>query len=98
MCANTMPQFTKDRVFILPHAQEYREAYFVSLDEILTTLNEPDLHEGVSEDRYTVEKQFEKRRVYIYYYRTFPLQNRGENEMCAVVDFVSVTDETASRI
>ncbi|MGH7203191.1 MAG: hypothetical protein ACREHC_01970 [Candidatus Levyibacteriota bacterium] len=87
-----MHTFPKTHVFILPHAQEYQRFYHVSLDEILLTLNEPDTHEGVSEDRYTSEKQFANRRVYIYYYLTLPLQGK-QDEVYAVVDFVSVTEE-----
>jgi hypothetical protein len=86
----------QDHIFILPHAAEYRELYAVSLKEIIATLNEPELHEGVSEDRYTVEKQFGRRRVYIYYYRTLPLKRRGD-ELCAVVDFVNVTEEQEKK-
>ena len=93
-----MYHFTKQNVFILPHSEEYRNFYAVSLDEILTTLNEPEVQEGVSEDRFTVEKQFGKRRVYVYYYRTLPLQNRGEDALCAVVDFVSVTEDSETKL
>ena len=34
------------------------EHYDVSLDEVLLTLNEPETHEGLSEDHYTVEKTY----------------------------------------
>ena len=87
-----MNKFPKDHVFILPHSQEYQRLFTISLDEILLTLNEPDLHEGISEDRYTAEKVIGNRRIYIYYYLTLPLQGK-ENEVYAVVDYVAFSEE-----
>jgi hypothetical protein len=49
-------QFTKDHIFILPHAEEYRRFYDVSIDHLLETLNAPDIHEGLADSRYTSEK------------------------------------------
>ncbi len=42
-----MPQFPTDHIIILPHAEEYRKFYGISLGQVLTTLNEPDTHEVV---------------------------------------------------
>jgi hypothetical protein len=46
-----MPTFAKDHVIILPHAEDYRDSYTISLSEVLSTLNEPELNEGLSNDR-----------------------------------------------
>ena len=43
-----MQQFTKDHVIILPHAEDYRDSYNISFAEVVLTLNEPELHEGLS--------------------------------------------------
>ena len=75
-----MQKFSKDHVIILPHAEDYRDSYNISLDEVLLTLNEPELHEGLSDERYTVEKTIRKRRIYIYSYQTLPLQTK-QNEL-----------------
>jgi hypothetical protein len=91
-----MYQFSKDHVIILPHAEEYRKAYNIGLDEVVLTLNEPDLHEGLTNDKYTVEKTISKKHIYIYYYQTFPLQGNPD-ELYAIVDFVSVTDEAEKK-
>jgi hypothetical protein len=56
-----MHTFPKDHVIILPHAEEYRDTYTISLAEVLATLNEPELHEGLSNERYTAEKTIGKR-------------------------------------
>ncbi len=85
-----MHKFPKDHVIILPHAEDYRDVYNISLDEVVLTLNEPELHEGLSDDRYTVEKTIGKHRVYIYYYQTLPLQGK-HNELYAIVDFIGFT-------
>jgi hypothetical protein len=85
-----MRTFQKDHVIILPHSEEYRKLYDVSLDEILLTLNNPELREGISSDRYTVEKTYGSRRVYLYYYLTLPLQAK-QDEMYAVIDFIGFT-------
>jgi len=82
-----MHKFAKDHVIILPHAEEYRKVYTISLDELVLTLNEPELHEGLSNEQYTVERTFGKKRVYVYYYQTLPLQGKPD-ELYAVVDFV----------
>ena len=63
----------------------------VSLDEVVLTLNEPELHEGLSNDRYTAEKTIGKRRIYLYYYQTLPLQAH-QNELYAIIDFVGFSD------
>lgn len=86
-----MITFSKDHVVILPHAEEYRETYDISVDEVLDTLNDPEVHVGVSEGRDTVEKTIGKRRVYIYFYKTLPLQGKP-GELYAIVDFVGFSD------
>lgn len=85
-----MHKFSKDHVIILPHAEEYRDVYNITLDEVVLTLNEPDLREGLTDDKYTVEKTIGKKRVYIYYYQTLPLQGKPE-ELYAIVDFIGFT-------
>lgn len=94
MCynASVMPQFPHDHVFILPHADEYRRAYGVSIAQVVSCLNEPDLREGLAEDHYTVEKAFAGQRVYVYYYLTLPLQAE-KDEFFVIVDFVGFTPE-----
>jgi hypothetical protein len=86
-----METFTKDHVIILPHAEDYRDSYNISLSEVILTLNEPQLREGLSNDRYTVEKTIGKRRIYIYYYQTLPLQAQ-DHELYAIIDFVGFSD------
>jgi hypothetical protein len=73
-----MLRFTTDHVFILPHAEEYRVLYSIPLDQVLTTLNTPDTHEGLTTGRYTAEKTFAKQRVYVYYYRMLPLNGKND--------------------
>jgi hypothetical protein len=46
-----MPTFAKDHVIILPHAEDYRDSYTISLPEVLSTLNEPELHVGLANER-----------------------------------------------
>jgi hypothetical protein len=86
-----MQQFTKEHIIILPHAEEYRDSYTIPLSEVLLTLNEPELHEGLSNERYTAEKTIGKRRIYLYYYQTLPVQTR-HNELYAIIDFVGFSD------
>lgn len=86
------PQFTRDHVFILPHAEEYRRLYDIDFDQLLKTLNVPDLHEGLADGRYTNEKDFDTQRVYVYYYLTLPLQGRRD-EAYAIIDFVGYSEE-----
>ena len=86
-----MHTFSKDHVIILPHAEDYRDSYNISLDEVALTLNEPELHEGLSNERYTVEKTIGNRRIYLYYYQTLPLQAK-HNELYAIIDFVGFSD------
>ena len=85
-----MSTYQKDHIIILPHTEEYRRLYDVSLDEILQTLNNPETHEGVSSDRYTVEKTKGKRRVYLYYYLTLPLHAK-QDEVYVIIDFIGFT-------
>ncbi len=94
LCYNApaMPRYPEDHVFILPHAQEYRRAYSVSIEQVLLCLNKPDLQEGLAEDHYTVEKTFNGHRVYVYYYLTLPLQGERD-EVYVIVDFVGYTAE-----
>ena len=86
-----MPRFTTDHVFILPHAEEYRVLYSIPLDQVLTTLNQPDTHEGLTTGRYTAEKTLAKHRVYVYYYRTLPLRGKSD-EVYAIVDFIGYSE------
>jgi hypothetical protein len=86
-----MQKFTKDHVIILPHAEEYRDSYNISLSEVVFTLNEPELHEGLSNERYTAEKTIGTRRIYLYYYHTLPLQAQ-QNELYAIIDFVGFSE------
>jgi hypothetical protein len=86
-----MQTFTKDHVIILPHAEEYRDTYNISLPEVISTLTDPELHEGLSNERYTAEKTIGKRRIYIYYYQTLPLQAQ-QNELYAIIDFVGFSE------
>src|SRR5438876_2289911 len=87
-----MPQFPRDHVFILPHAEEYRRFYSVSIKQVLECLNEPDLQEGLAEDHYTAEKLFNTHQVYVYYYLTLPLQG-NRDEVYVIVDFIGYTPE-----
>ena len=86
-----MPTFSKNHVIILPHAEDYRDTYSVSLSEVLATLNEPELHVGLANERYTAEKTIGKRRIYLYYYQTLPLQAQ-DHELYAIIDFVGFSD------
>jgi hypothetical protein len=86
-----MQTFSKDHVILLPHADEYRDSYNISLSEVVLTLNEPELHEGLSNERYTAEKTIGKRRIYLYYYQTLPLQAH-QNELYAIIDFVGFSE------
>jgi len=45
----------------------------------------------LSNERYTVEKTIGKRRIYLYYYQTLPLQAQ-HNERYAIIDFVGFSD------
>lgn len=87
---STMRTFPKDHIIILPHTEEYRKLYSISLNEVLLTLNGPELHEGISSDHLTVEKTIGKRRIYLYYYLTLPLQAK-QGELYAVLDFIGFT-------
>jgi hypothetical protein len=86
-----MQQFTKEHVIILPHVEEYRDTYTITLSEVLLTLNEPELNEGLANERYTAEKTIGKRRIYLYYYQTFPVQAQ-HNGLYAIIDFVGFSD------
>ena len=85
-----MPQFPRDHVFILPHAEEYRRFYGVSIKQVLECLNEPDLREGLAEEHYKTEKSFDGNCVYVYYYLTLPLQGK-KDEAYVIVDFIGYT-------
>ena len=86
-----MQQFTKEHIIILPHAEEYRATYTIPLSEVLLTLNEPELHEGLVNERYTAEKTIGKRRIYLYYYQTLPVKAH-HNQLYAIIDFVGFSD------
>lgn len=88
--SSTMRTFSKDHIIILPHSEEYRRLYDISPDEVLLTLNNPEIHEGISSDRYTVEKTNGNHRIYLYYYLTLPLQAK-QDELYAVIDFIGFT-------
>ena len=86
-----MSTFAKDHVIILPHAEEYRDSYNISLSEVILTLNKPHLREGLANERYTAEKTIGKRSIYLYYYLTLPLQAQ-DHERYAIIDFVGFSD------
>jgi hypothetical protein len=86
----SMHQFPKEQVIILPHAEDYRDVYTISLNEVVLTLNEPEVHEGLSDDRYTAEKTIGDRRIYLYYYQTCPMKGK-QDELYAIVDFIGFT-------
>lgn len=88
-----MPTFTKDHVIILPHAEEYRTLYGITLDDVVLTLNNPELHEGVSSDRYTAERTIGAHRIYLYYYLTLPL-HATTDALYAIIDFIGFTPLT----
>jgi hypothetical protein len=83
--------FTTDHVFILPHAEEYRAFYSIPLKQVLQTLNIPDTHEGLTTGRFIAEKAFGKHRVYVYYFRTLPLNGKTD-EVYAIVDFIGFSE------
>ncbi len=89
-------QFTKDHIFILPHAEEYRRFYDVSIDHLLETLNAPDVHEGLADSRYTNEKTFPVHRLYVYYYLTLPLHGKRD-EAYAIIDFIGYSEEEKTK-
>lgn len=71
----------------MPHAEEYRQHYNVSIDDVLLILNEPEEQEGLASDKFTAARVFESSRVFLDYYVTLPLQGEGEM-VCAIVDYV----------
>jgi hypothetical protein len=83
-----MQTFAKDHVIILPHSEEYRRLYDISLGDVLLTLNDPEVREGVSSGRYTVERTIGKHRIYLYYFLTLPVQAK-QGEFYAVIDFIA---------
>ena len=85
-----MHRVTKDHLFILPHAEEYRQFYDISIDDVLTCLNHPDTHTGLATDHYTAEKAMHDHHIYVYYYLTLPLQ-ATDKEVFAIVDFIGYT-------
>jgi hypothetical protein len=86
-----MQAFLKDHLIILPRAEEYRNLYGRALDDVLFCLNEPDHHEGLATGHFTAEKDFKTHRLYVYYYRTLPLQYLAE--CYAIVDFIGFTEQ-----
>jgi hypothetical protein len=87
-----MLHFNSQHIFILPQAEEYRRFYDIPLEHILSTLNEPDIHEGLATGHYTAEKAFPTHQVYVYYYLTLPLQG-DKDEAYAIVDFIGYTNQ-----
>ena len=85
-----MPRFTKDHIFILPHAEEYRRFFDVSIQHVLDRLNAPEHNEGLATDHYTAEKALNNRRLHVYYYLTYPLQ-ATDTGAYAIVDFIGCT-------
>jgi hypothetical protein len=81
-----MPQFTKNHVFILPHAEKYRQRYEVSIDDVLLILNDPEEREGLAEGHYTTKRTFATNLVFLDYFVTLSLQ--GDNEIYAIIDYV----------
>jgi hypothetical protein len=90
-----MPQLTQDHIFILPHADEYRRLYSLSIRDVLRCLNTPDLQEGLATDHYTAEKQLKDKYISIYYYLTAPLQATAD-EVYAIVDFIGYSEAEES--
>jgi hypothetical protein len=82
--------FTRTHVFILPHVQEYRKLYDVSIEDVLDCLNDPDTHEGLATDHYTDEKTIKDYHIYVYYYLTYPIHSI-DTEPYAIVDFIGYT-------
>jgi len=87
-----MPTYTNRTVIVLPHAEEYRKRYRVSVDEILLLLNDPEEREGLATDHYTAKRTFETRLVFLDYYVTLPLQG-DKDSVFAIVDFVGVEQD-----
>jgi hypothetical protein len=87
-----MPRFTKDHIFILPQAEEYRTFYKVAISDVLSCLNEPH-HDGLATDHFIAEKTVNGARLYVYYYLTLPLQGK-KDEAYAIVDFIGLADES----
>jgi hypothetical protein len=83
--------FTKEHIFILPHAEEYRRFFDVSIQQILDCLNEPERSEGLATDHYTAEKTINNRRLHVYFYLTFPLQATDIGAY-SIVDFIGCTE------
>jgi hypothetical protein len=86
-----MPRFTKDHIFILPQAEEYRKFYKVTIADVLSCLNEPH-HNGMATDHYIAEKSVNGSRLFVYYYLTLPLQGK-KDETYAIVDFIGLAEE-----
>ncbi|SRR6266567_4354688 len=90
-----MRQFTKDHIFILSHADEYRRFIDVSIKQVLDCLNALEKSVGLATDHYTAEKALKPRRLHVYYYLTYPLHTI-DTEAFAIVDFIGCT-ETEDR-
>jgi len=86
-----MTRFPSDHIFILPHANEYRQFYSITHEQVLDCLNAPDTREGLNTDHYTAEKKLGDHYIYVYYYLTYPLQ-AADNEMYIIVDFIGYTE------
>jgi len=83
--------FTKEHIFILPHAEEYRRFFDVSIQHVLDCLNAPEQSFGLATDHYTAEKSLTNRRLHVYFYLTFPLQ-ATDTGAYAIVDFIGCTE------
>ncbi len=74
----------------------------VSIGDILQTLNAPDLHEGLSDGRYTNKRLFPPPplsfayRISVCYYITLPLQGKRDKAMVqafAIIDSISYSED-----
>lgn len=80
-----------DHILILPHADEYRRFFEVSESQVFDCLNIPDHQKGLNIDHYTAEKELSNRRLYVYYFLTYPLSAQRD-EVYAIVDFVGCSE------
>jgi hypothetical protein len=86
-----MQTFPKHHIILLPHAEEYRAFYKITLNEIGEVLSAPETVAGLSDSRYTAEKTLGKKRIAVFYYQTLPMNGRPD-EPYAVVDFIGLRE------
>jgi hypothetical protein len=87
-----MHRFTRDQLFILPLAKRYCDVYGVSIDDILTTLNQPDRFKGMATGRFSAGKQLQDTYLYVDYYLTYPMSTTDATP-CAVIDSLGCTKQ-----